>query len=64
MPTKFRDLAKLLKLDGWELVRATGSHYIYRHPAKGSLTVPYHGENNELKPGTLKAILGKARLGQ
>jgi predicted RNA binding protein YcfA (HicA-like mRNA interferase family) len=62
MPTKFRDLVKLLKDDGWELDPASGSHYIYTHPAKGSLTVPFHGGNNEIAPGTLRNILKQAGL--
>jgi predicted RNA binding protein YcfA (HicA-like mRNA interferase family) len=43
-------------------VRATGSHYIFPHPTKGTVTVPYHGANNEIAPGTLKAILKQAGL--
>lgn len=52
----------MLKEAGWELARVAGSHRIYRHAEKGTLTVPYHGDNKELKPGTLKAILKKAGL--
>ena len=62
MPMKFRELAKLLKDDGWKFDHATGSHYIYTHPTKGTVTVPFHGNNIEIKPGTLKAILKKAGL--
>ena len=62
MPTKFRELVKILKVDGWVLDHATGSHYIYKHPTKGTVTVPYHGNNNEIAPGTLKAILKQAGL--
>ena len=62
MPTKFRDLEKMLRADGWARVRATGSHYIFPHPTKGTVTVPYHGANNEIAPGTLKAILKQAGL--
>jgi predicted RNA binding protein YcfA (HicA-like mRNA interferase family) len=52
----------MLRADGWARVRATGSHYIFRHPTKGTVTVPYHGANNEIAPGTLKAILKQAGL--
>jgi predicted RNA binding protein YcfA (HicA-like mRNA interferase family) len=62
MPTKFRELVKLLKDDGWMFDHASGSHYTYKHPAKGSLTVPFHGGNNEIAPGTLKNILKQAGL--
>jgi predicted RNA binding protein YcfA (HicA-like mRNA interferase family) len=63
VPTKFRDLAKMLKADGWEFDRATGSHYVYKHPTKGTVTVPFHGGNNEIAPGTLKAILKQTGIG-
>ena len=62
MPTKFKDLVKLLKEDGWRLSHTTGSHYIYEHPAKGRVTVPFHGGNKEIAPGTLKAILKQTGL--
>jgi predicted RNA binding protein YcfA (HicA-like mRNA interferase family) len=62
MPTKFRDLVKLLKDDGWEFDHATGSHYTYKHLTKGRLTVPFHGTNVEIAPGTLKNILKQAGL--
>lgn len=62
MPTKFRDLEKMLKADGWTFDRASGSHYIYKHPAKGSITAPFHGSNKEIAPGTLRDILKLARL--
>jgi predicted RNA binding protein YcfA (HicA-like mRNA interferase family) len=62
MPTKFRDLVKMLKADSWEYDHASGSHYTYKHPTKGTLTVPFHGANHEIAPGTLKAILKQAGL--
>jgi predicted RNA binding protein YcfA (HicA-like mRNA interferase family) len=62
MPTKFRDLVKMLKDDGWEFDHATASHYTYKHPTKGRLTVPIHGTNVEIAPGTLKNILKQAGL--
>jgi predicted RNA binding protein YcfA (HicA-like mRNA interferase family) len=37
MPTKFLDLVKLLKADGWEFDHASGSHYTYKHPARVDL---------------------------
>jgi predicted RNA binding protein YcfA (HicA-like mRNA interferase family) len=62
MPTKFRDLEKILKSDGWVFDRAVGSHYTYKHLTKGTVTVPYHGSNKEIAPGTLKAIMKQAGL--
>jgi len=50
MPTKFRDLEKMLKADGWVFDRASGSHYLHKHPTKGTVIVPFHGSNKKLRP--------------
>lgn len=40
---KFQELNKLLKKNGWVLVRVNGSHYQYRHPFhSGTATIPRH----------------------
>lgn len=57
MPTKFRDLEKMLRAAGWKLDHTTGSHHIYKHPVKGTVPVPFHGRNNDIAPGTLRDIL-------
>jgi predicted RNA binding protein YcfA (HicA-like mRNA interferase family) len=62
MPTKFRDLEKMLRTAGFTFDHAVGSHYTYEHPTKGKITVPFHGSNMEIAPGTLKDILKKAGL--
>ena len=62
MPTKFRDLEKMLRADGWIFDRASCSHYVYKHPEKGHITIPSHGSNKEIAPGTLRDILKLARL--
>ena len=63
MPTKFRELRQDAQSCRLAIrSRAAGSHYIYKHPTKGTLTVPYHGKNNEIAPGTLRAILTQAGL--
>jgi predicted RNA binding protein YcfA (HicA-like mRNA interferase family) len=62
MPTKFRDLEKMLRADGWTRVRTSGSHCIYKHPTKLPVTVPYHGANKEIAAGTLNNILKQAGL--
>ena len=37
---KFRELIRLLKDDGWQLVTQRGSHQQYEHPSKpGKVTV-------------------------
>lgn len=56
-----REIEKILKQDGWELVDIKGSHYQYKHPTKpGKVTIPNH--NKDIKPLTLKSILKQAGL--
>lgn len=64
MATKYRDLLKRLRDDGWEHVRTTGSHLHFKHPAKpGLVTVPSGGKlAHEVAPGTLRSILRQAGL--
>ena len=54
-----KDLVKLLKQNGWELVRIRGSHHVMQ---KGSQTevVPVHGK--DVPTGLLHKILKRARL--
>ena len=56
---KPRKVIKALERGGFEVHHVTGSHYIMK---KGKLrvTVPYH--NKDLKPGTLRSIIGQAGL--
>lgn len=58
---KSSELVRLLKKDGWYVVRQFGtSHIIMRHDIKdGQLTVPSHG-SKEVRTGTLRAILKEA----
>ena len=54
---KFREIEKILKQNGWELIDIKGSHYQYKHP---TVTIPNH--NKAIKPLTLKSILKQAGL--
>ncbi|MFV0414171.1 MAG: type II toxin-antitoxin system HicA family toxin [Oscillospiraceae bacterium] len=39
----FRDMEKIIKADGWQLVKVQGSHHHYRHSTKpGKVTIPKH----------------------
>jgi predicted RNA binding protein YcfA (HicA-like mRNA interferase family) len=59
---KYREIIKLIEKDGWYLKRTSGSHHIYKHPAKpGTVVVAYHGAK-DLPEGTLKSILKQAGL--
>ena len=50
-----KELMKLLKFHGWDLVAVKGSHYQFKHrEIKGRVTLP-HPKN--LPIGTLKSVL-------
>ena len=56
------ELLRMLERDGWQSVRQTGSHRVYRHPSKeGQLVAPLHF-GKELATGTLQRILKQAGL--
>jgi len=54
-------LIRMLEVDGWILVRVTGSHHHFKHGAKqGLVTVPH--PKKDLPIGTVKSILKSAGL--
>ena len=59
---KVREAIRMLRADGWMLVRTRGSHRHYRHPEKpGTVTVA--GKlSRDLAPGTWRSILKQAGL--
>jgi predicted RNA binding protein YcfA (HicA-like mRNA interferase family) len=57
-----RDLARLLELRGWRLLRIGGSHHIYGwHGSALRLSVPIHG-NRPLKIGLLRHLAKLAEI--
>jgi predicted RNA binding protein YcfA (HicA-like mRNA interferase family) len=59
---KCSELMRLLKSDGWFVVRQEGSHVMMRHPTRdGQLVVPNHG-SKEVKKGLLAALLKMAEI--
>lgn len=55
-------MLKLLKTNGWEIVRINGSHHILRKEGTTEkIVVPVHG-NYTLKRGTENSILKQAKL--
>ena len=62
MGVKVREITKMIKNDGWFLVRVRGSHHQYKHATKrGLVTVP--GKlGDELAPGTQNSVLKQAGL--
>jgi integron integrase len=59
---KVRDLLRLLRADGWYLVRTRGSHQQYKHPSKPGLVTVAGGPNDDLAPATQSSILKQAGL--
>ena len=60
---KYKDIDKLLKSNGWDVVRVSGSHFIYKHVNNPqSIPVPRHGANGTVPVGTVNNILKLAGL--
>ncbi len=60
---KVREMLRLLKDDGWVLLRSKGSHMQFAHPVKrGLVTVSFHSGNDDLHPKTANSILRQADL--
>lgn len=58
---KSGQVIKMLKKDGWKLVRVRGSHNHFQHPDKpGIVTVPH--PKKDLPAGTVNSILKQAGL--
>ncbi|WP_372472625.1 type II toxin-antitoxin system HicA family toxin [Capnocytophaga sp. ARDL2] len=51
---KYSEFHRLVKDNGWEFVRAKGSHYIYQKDGK-TYPVPFHG-SKEIGEGLRKKI--------
>lgn len=61
MPITPKEMMKLLEENGFEFVRANGSHRFYRNFKTGkTTTVPFHCKT--LAPGTEKSIRKQAGL--
>jgi predicted RNA binding protein YcfA (HicA-like mRNA interferase family) len=56
MPLKVREVIKLIEKNGWELVRTSGDHRVYRH-MDGRITVVSGKLGDDVRTGTFKAIL-------
>ena len=62
MAVKVRDAIRMIKEDGWEIVRTRGSHRQYKHPVKsGRVTITGHGRD-DLNQETWNSILRQAGL--
>jgi len=57
-----REAIKLIKEDGWVMVRMKGSHRQFHHPfKKGTVTISGN-PTVDIPPGTLNSILKQAGL--
>ncbi|MDE0137855.1 MAG: type II toxin-antitoxin system HicA family toxin [bacterium] len=62
MPPKVRDAIRVVKRDGWYLVRTRGSHRQYNHPDKpGTVTIAGH-MGKDLSPDMRASIVKQAGL--
>jgi len=59
---KVREILRLLRSDGWFVVRQRESHRQLKHPVKPGLVTVAGPAGLDLAPGTLKSILRQARL--
>jgi len=53
---------RLVEADGWRLVRTSGSHRQYQHPAKPGLVTIAGKLSKDLPPGLQRSILKQAGL--
>jgi predicted RNA binding protein YcfA (HicA-like mRNA interferase family) len=59
---KIREVLKILRRDGWFIVRQTGSHRQFHHPTKpGTLTVAGK-PSKTLHPKVVASIMKQAQL--
>ncbi|MCY4630451.1 MAG: type II toxin-antitoxin system HicA family toxin [bacterium] len=54
---KVREPERLLRRDGWRLVRTRGSHRQYRHPHKPGTVTVAGKPSDDLPPGTWASIM-------
>ncbi|RHM55846.1 type II toxin-antitoxin system HicA family toxin [Mitsuokella sp. AF33-22] len=58
-----KEMEKLIKKDGWKLIRINGSHHQYRHATKpGIVTIPFHDKPKDLQKKTVSSIFKQAGL--
>lgn len=63
MHKKVKEIIDIIEADGWFVNRQKGSHIQFRHlTKKGTVTVPYHGKNDELEHALVSSILKQAGL--
>ncbi|HEX5420245.1 MAG TPA: type II toxin-antitoxin system HicA family toxin [Gammaproteobacteria bacterium] len=59
---KVREIMRLLREDGWFVVRMRGSHRQLKHRHKPGRVTVAGFDGDDLAPGTVNSILKQARL--
>jgi predicted RNA binding protein YcfA (HicA-like mRNA interferase family) len=62
---KFRTFIRIIRRSGFELARQRGSHRTYKAEVAGEtrvVSVACHSENDDIKPGTLSAMIRQSGL--
>lgn len=62
MPTKVREILKMLKADGWYLVGQEGSHRQFKHPSKKGRVTVIGKPSAELAIKTERSIFNQAQI--
>ena len=57
-----QEVIRMLKQDGWYLVRTKGSHRQFKHPSIKVLITIAGNPHDDIAPGTLNSILKQAGL--
>ena len=55
-------LIRILKDDGWTMIRMRGSHRQFKHPKKEGLVTISGKPSDDVKKGTLGNVLRQAKL--
>lgn len=61
---KAKDVVKILKNDGWYLVRTRASHRQFKHSTKPGLVTVAGKPSDDMAPGTQNSIFKQAGLKQ
>lgn len=62
MPTKVRNIIRILEEDDWQWERTRDSHRVYSHPTKSGIVVVPGKLGKDLPLGTERSVLKQAGL--
>ncbi len=60
---KVSQVIRILESNGWQWVRTTGSHRIFKHPTKLGIVVVPGKLSKDIPIGTLASIWKQAQIG-